>query len=93
MDADAYPQLHVFSCHTLTVGDLRHPRGGAGYDHTRRRKILRLDEFCPWCEKTREWELARTEAWLVPQSPPPKGAQRLELLDPNLAEQEDGKSD
>ncbi|KAK0656951.1 hypothetical protein B0T16DRAFT_385572 [Cercophora newfieldiana] len=93
MSADAYPQLHVFSCHTLAVGGLRRPKGGAGYDHTRRRKILRLDEFCPWCEKLREQALARTETWLVPPPlpPPNSGAQGL---DPNLAEQleEDGQA-
>jgi len=87
--ADAYPQLHVFSCHTIAVGGLRHPRRGAGYDFTRRRKILRLDEFCPGCEKMRERELARTEAWLVPPLPSlPPSAEGAQGLDPNLAEQQ-----
>jgi hypothetical protein len=89
MGADAYPQFHVFRCHAIAVGGLRHPRKGAGYDHTRRRKILKLDEFCPCCEKMRERELARTETWLVPPLPSPPPAEGAQGLDPNLAEQLD----
>ena len=54
---------------------------GLGIDHTRFRKILRLDEYCPACEEVMEREMMGSEAWLhvVGQSSGAEGRRRRRL--------------
>lgn len=62
MDWAKYPQIVKYRCHMVQVGKLR-PQGSWN-DHTRFRKILKLEEYCPFCEPCEEQEMYRTLSWL-----------------------------